>query len=144
MKKLLLIFISLTIIMMQSCSNNYEPENENILHDEIRLQKEVIGIWKFWGRFSVERNNWIVASSNQLYNYEFKSDGSYSYADQTSGNLVTGDYRIIPATEKTNPYILLNYKNNGEMSSKKLLIVFLDNKFISIFEHPNEDRYQKQ
>ncbi|NML69976.1 hypothetical protein HHL23_09205 [Chryseobacterium sp. RP-3-3] len=144
MKKILLLFISITVLSVQSCMNQPDDEGRDILHNERQLQNELIGTWKFWGRFSIERNNWIAAGPNQLFTYRFRSDGTYSYMDKTDGKLLNGEYNIIPATEKANPYILLNYNDNGEISSKKLLIIFLDNKFISIFEHPNEDRYQKQ
>ncbi|WP_223559562.1 hypothetical protein [Chryseobacterium lathyri] len=134
----------MSILIMQSCVNNSDQENENILHDGSRIQKELIGTWKFWGRFSIERNNWIPADPDQKFIYIFNSNRTFSYFDEASGTILSGDFDIIHATGKTNPYLLLRSKSNGEILSKKILIISLDNEFISIFEHTNEDRYQRQ
>lgn len=54
-----------------------------------------------------------------------------------------GKYEIFPADEKTNPYIMLDSKDYGQYESKKLIILSFDKKYISIFETPFEEKYEK-
>jgi len=103
MKRILLIYLIVAISSIQSCVNTSEENYSDSLHNEKQLANELVATWKFSGRFSIERNNWIPAGPEQLFVYEFKADGTFSYNDPVTGELLAGGYKVIPATDKVNP-----------------------------------------
>ncbi len=61
--------VSLLGFSFISCSNNTDSDlyEQNELTNPDFIKSQMLGKWKYWGRFYVARNEWVSASENSIY-----------------------------------------------------------------------------
>ncbi|ASK29677.1 hypothetical protein CEY12_05970 [Chryseobacterium sp. T16E-39] len=146
MKKIILISVLVFYgITSTSCSfsDDFDIPQKKSLNNVDFIKNQLMGQWKYWGRFSIDRNQW-VPNLDAYSIYDFKANDIFTFHDKKSGKVIDGLFKIIPATNKLNPYIELSYTDNGMKINKRVLLLTFNNNFMSIFETPFEERYQKQ
>ena len=143
MKKLLL-FTGLILygLSFNSCSRNDDSEyhTQKVFTNSDYIKNQLTGKWKYWGRFYVDRNEWVNMTETIQYSYDFMPDQTFYYENKNTEQKINGTFEIIPGSEKVNPYIVIN----TDSGSKKLLLLNFNNNYMSIFESPFEERYEKQ
>ena len=147
MRKLLnyLAIFCLTLTLI-NCSSNESNESE-VAQDYTNsdfIKSKMIGKWNYWGHKSPSCNCWSYNGDIYKGYFTFTNENKYTYKNEVSGDLQSGNFSITPATKTDNASLTLNYVISGQTKYRFIILKDLSNNQAIIFESSFDQRYDKE